>query len=162
MRDPASVVTPATSNRFFTANGTPASGPAGPPPAITRSIRSASPSARSPRTAVKQLSSASRLPMRSSAAATTARAETRRVATAPAISRAEASSSRTLIGSWPEDRRGLGVGWQGKLREQPRRGEETGENLGHNGAALGLDRESEQGRQPLDLSLAHDLPRVAT
>src|SRR5262245_56816116 len=28
MRDPARVVTPATSNRFFTANGTPASGPA--------------------------------------------------------------------------------------------------------------------------------------
>src|SRR5437867_4586150 len=162
IREPASVVTPATSNRFFTAKGTPARGPASPPPAITRSIRSASASARSPRRVVKQLRVGSRLAIRSSAAATTARAEPRRAATAPAISSAEAPSSRTLIGSWTEDRRGLDVAGQGKLHEQPRRGQETGQDLGDGGTALGLDREPDERGALLDVRLAHARLRAAT
>jgi len=156
IRDPASVVTPATSNRFFTANGTPARGPGSRPHAIDRSIRSASESARSESTAVKQFSAPSRLPIRSSAAAATARAETRREATAPAISSAEAAPSGRLIGSRTEGRRGLDVVGQGKFREQSRGGEAPDEDLGDRGAALGLDREPKQRGQPLDVRLAHD------
>jgi hypothetical protein len=50
--EPAIVVTPSMSNRFFTANGTPASGPTGRSAARSASIASAWARARSAKTAV--------------------------------------------------------------------------------------------------------------
>ncbi len=50
--EPAMVVTPSTSNRFFTAKGTPASGPTGRSAARSASIASAWARARSAKTAV--------------------------------------------------------------------------------------------------------------
>ena len=54
--EPASVGTPAMSNRFFTANGTPASGPAGSPEAHAASTAAAFARARSAVMAVKEFS----------------------------------------------------------------------------------------------------------
>ena len=52
IRDPARVGRPATSKRFLTANGTPASGPTGRPAATAASTAAASASARSAVTSV--------------------------------------------------------------------------------------------------------------
>src|SRR5262245_52453988 len=94
--EPASVGRPATSNRFFTANGTPASGPSALPPARAASRARALASARSAVTAVKELSTASRALMRASAASTTAVAPVSPVATAAAISDTELHGSMAL------------------------------------------------------------------
>ena len=73
--EPARVGRPATSNRFLTANGTPASGPSGWPAARAASIAARAWRARARAvTAVKALSAGSRVAMRASAASTTARA----------------------------------------------------------------------------------------
>ena len=95
MRDPASVTIPATSNRFFTANGAPASGPGSMPAATAASIRSASRRAASAVTAVNELMAPSRLPIRSSAAAATSRARTRPARTAEAIASASSLTGET-------------------------------------------------------------------
>ena len=81
--EPASVVRPATSNRFLTANGTPASGPSGLPPVRAASIARALAIARSAVTAVNALSTGSRVAMRASAASVTAFALVLPAATAP-------------------------------------------------------------------------------
>jgi hypothetical protein len=69
---PASVGNPATSNRFFTANGTPASGPSGCPCARAASIACAVSRARTSVKAVNALSTGLRLAMWASVASTTA------------------------------------------------------------------------------------------
>ena len=66
--DPARVGSPATSNRFLTANGAPASGPSGSPFARAASTASAFLSARAAVTSVNAPSAALRAPIRSSAA----------------------------------------------------------------------------------------------
>src|SRR5215467_4756527 len=88
--EPASVVRPATSNRFLAANGTPASTPSRRPAARSASIVRARAIARSPVTAVKALSVLSRSAMRRKVASTTRAAPTLPVATASAISAADA------------------------------------------------------------------------
>src|SRR5216683_1338703 len=72
--DPAMVTNPATSNRFFTANGTPASGPGSSPRASATSTARASASARASVTAVKLLRAGSRAAMRASVASATSTA----------------------------------------------------------------------------------------
>ena len=74
--DPATVGRPATSNRFLTANGTPASGPSRSPFLRAASIAAARSSARSSVTAVKALSVPFCAAMRASEPATTSRALT--------------------------------------------------------------------------------------
>jgi hypothetical protein len=91
--EPARVARPATSNRFFTANGTPASGPSGAPLARSASSAAARLRARAAVTSVKALSSGSSFLMRASAASTTAAADISPPPTARAISSAELSES---------------------------------------------------------------------
>ena len=76
--DPASVVMPATSKRFLTAKGSPASGPGSPPAASAASTRSASPRACSASTVVNALIAAPRVATWARAASVTERALTRR------------------------------------------------------------------------------------
>ena len=84
--EPASVGSPAMSNRFLTANGTPASGPSRRFAACAASIALALARARSATTAVKALSTRSCPAIRVSAASTTAVAPVLPSATAAAIS----------------------------------------------------------------------------
>jgi hypothetical protein len=72
MRDPATVGSPAMSIRFFTANGTPASGPTRCPARRAASIEAARARARSAAIAVKLFSTLSCRAMRSSVVSTTA------------------------------------------------------------------------------------------
>src|SRR5215831_8984855 len=111
--EPASVARPATSNKFLTANGTPASAPSGRPTARSPSMVRALASARSPVTAVKALRVLSRSKMRRKAALTICVALTLPVATACAISAAVAEAS---MASGLEDRRRLGIVRQLELR----------------------------------------------
>src|SRR5262245_59381641 len=99
MREPASVVTHATSKRFLTANGTPARGPGSPPVATIRSIRSASAMAASPSIRVKQLRIRSCRWIRSSAPVTTSRADVRRARMASTIATAARFAPTLTSGS---------------------------------------------------------------
>src|SRR6478736_6304645 len=83
--EPARVARPLTSNRFFTAKGTPANGPALFPPRIAASTARALARARSAVTSVKELSVGSCLLMRASAASVTSTADNLRLATACAM-----------------------------------------------------------------------------
>ena len=120
--EPASVGRPATSNRFLTANGTPASGPK-PFAARARVIDASAraPSARCSVTAVKELSSGSRSRMRASVASTMLCALARPEVTAAAMSAAESQGkiARPAVSSM-EDRRGLGIVGQRKFVDQRR------------------------------------------
>ena len=91
--EPARVDRPATSNRFFTANGTPASGPSGSPFPRAASSAAARLRARAAVTSVKALSSGLSFSMRASAASTTAAADVSPPPTARAMSSAELSES---------------------------------------------------------------------
>ena len=106
--EPARVGSPFTSNRFFTANGTPASGPRFCRLARAASIARARFTARSASTSVNELSTGSRAVMRARASSTTVTAETRPFATAVAISPAVAQPLSNSALSF-EDRRGLGI-----------------------------------------------------
>ena len=79
IRDPARVANPATSNRFLTANGTPANGPGSRPAATAASTASAVLRARSATTSVNALITGLAASIRASAAAVSARAVTRPV-----------------------------------------------------------------------------------
>src|SRR5215471_1750342 len=122
--EPASVGSPAMSNKFLTANGTPASAPSRRPRARSASSAAALASARSSVTAVNALSTRSCFAIRSSAARTTATALTRPLQTAAAISLAYAQA--VFIRSAPldrlgrKDRRRLGVVRQREIRKQGR------------------------------------------
>src|SRR5260370_15427968 len=116
--EPASVGSPATSNRFLTANGTPASGPSSRPSSRALSITRALASARSPSTAVKALSTGLSAAMRARATRTTALALVRPSRTAAAISvaYAQAVSIRPVLGQ--KDRGRFGIVGQGKVCER--------------------------------------------
>src|ERR1700733_4258920 len=118
--EPASVGSPAMSNRFFTAKGTPASGPAGSPRARVASIACARRNARCSVTAVKELSTGSRSRMRASAASTTLTALARPDATAAAISAAVAKSKSVAGVSSIKYRRRLGIVRQREFVDQSR------------------------------------------
>src|ERR1700730_1265611 len=119
--DPARVGRPCTSNRFLTANGTPASGPAFFPAAIAASISRALARARSPVTSVKEFRTGSRLAIRASAASITLTADNFRPATADAISAAESPSMSVVMArSGCEDTGRLDFIWQREFVDQPR------------------------------------------
>src|SRR6266481_1922326 len=124
--DPARVESPCTSNRFLTANGTPASGPTFWPAAIAASISRALARARLPVTSVKEFKTESCLAIRASAASVTASAEIFRLATADAISEAVSPSrlatkalSEFMAMSGCEDTGRLGLVGQSKFVDQP-------------------------------------------
>jgi len=94
--DPARVGRPRTSNRFFTANGTPASRPAFFPAAMAASIARALARARSTVTSVNEFRTGSYFAIRANAASVTLSADTCRPFTASAISPAE-SPSRSAV-----------------------------------------------------------------
>src|SRR3977135_4294672 len=94
--DPARVGRPCTSNRFLTANGTPASGPGFCPAAIATSIACALARARSAVTSVKEFKTGSCLAIRASAASVTLRADIFRPVTPCALSEADSPSRATV------------------------------------------------------------------
>jgi hypothetical protein len=146
MREPASVVRPSTSKRFFTAKGTPARGPGSSPAATRASTAAASRRAASASTAVKQLSSPLRAAMRASAASVIARALAPPRRTVVAMPTASSSlpapltggSSRLAVATRPhgslsrfERRRRLHLLRQRKLHHEGGGAEKPGELLGH-------------------------------
>src|ERR1700712_4465577 len=119
--EPARVGRPCTSNRFFTANGTPASGPTVLPAAMAASTARAVDRARSAVTSVKEFRTASWRAIRASAASATPSADNLRLATALAISAADSPSEPTVMAiSGCKDTGGLGFVRQHELIDQPR------------------------------------------
>src|SRR4051812_40492331 len=112
--EPARVGSPSTSNRFFTAKGTPASGPTLCPAAMAVSMARALARARSAVTSVKELRTPSCLAIRASAASIASAADMVRPVTALAMSAA------LSMGSGTEDTRGLGLVGQVEFIDQPR------------------------------------------
>src|SRR4051794_32836593 len=145
--EPARVGRPFTSNRFFTANGTPASGPF----SLELSIAAARLSARSANTSVNALSTGLRCVMRARASLTTWTAETRPAVTAVAISAAVAQPVSMASGS--EDRRGLGIVRQLLLADE--RGMlECNFQIGtHRGFPFRLDGQAQRVRGRIDVGL---------
>src|SRR5882672_1819248 len=124
--EPASVRSPATSKRFLTAYGTPASAGKGRPCARASSIAAASASARSAVISVKLLNCGSRRRMSPIAACATSTARTRPSRTAAAISSAVApiSSPRSVMA---HHRGGLHVGGKLVLHDEFRNRRDTRE-----------------------------------
>ena len=100
--EPARVGRPFTSNRFFTANGTPASGPTARPAARAASISRAFARARSAVTAVNALSCLSRASISASAASVTASAVVCPVMTASAMAAPETQAGSNAMPLRPE------------------------------------------------------------
>src|SRR6516165_11224230 len=122
--DPARVASPAISNRFFTAKGTPARGPTFRPAAIAASTAPAFARARSAVTSVKELRMVSCCLIRASADSTISSADTLRPATAPAIAAAEVGAcARPVAKSGCKDTGRLGFVGQRELVHQPRESE---------------------------------------
>src|SRR5689334_13625649 len=147
--EPARVGNPFTSNRFFTANGTPASAPGFLRLACAASIARARARARSASTSVKALSTGLRAVMRARASSITVTAETRPFVTAAAISPAVAQPL-SKAGSGLEDRRGLGIVRQLLLADQrgkPERHREMGADFGF---PFGLNGDRERRRCGVD------------
>src|SRR5262249_31897389 len=105
--DPARVEIPFTSNRFFTAKGTPASGPALLPASIAASISRALARARSAVTSVKELSTESCCLIRASTVSVTSSADSLPEVTALAISEADGRALMTTSGGEDAGRLGL-------------------------------------------------------
>src|SRR6202030_2726352 len=119
--DPARVASPCTSNRFLTANGTPASEPGFFPDAIAASIARAFARARSAVTSVKAFRMESCFAIRASAPSVTASADSLRPATADAISAADSPSLFSIMArSGCKDTGRLGFIWQREFIDQPR------------------------------------------
>src|SRR5450432_4063756 len=119
--DPARVESPCTSNRFLTANGTPASGPTLFPAAIAASMARALARARSAVTSVNEFRMASYLAIRASAASVTPSADILRPVTADAISAADGPSLPALLArSGCKDTGRLGFVRQREFIHQPR------------------------------------------
>src|SRR5579871_5375329 len=113
--DPARVASPFTANKFFTAKGTPASGPTLSPAAIAASTARALARARSAVISVKALRTVSCCSIRASAAWVTSSAETFLAATALAT-----SSPEVMAGSSGEDTGRLGFVRQFEFVDEPR------------------------------------------
>src|SRR5262249_15377722 len=128
--EPARVASPFTSNRFFTAKGTPASGPTGLPLSIAASIARALARARLAVTSVKELRIPSCCPMRASACSVTSSAVNLPADTALTISEADIGADEALMArSGGEDTGRLGFIRQGEFVDeagQPQRHIEIG------------------------------------
>src|SRR6266702_4708030 len=129
--EPARVGRPATSKRFFTAKGTPASGPTFLPAAMSASIARALARARSAVTVVKELRMASCCLMRARAASVAASADNWPPATALAMSAAVKSGLVVMAASRDKYGRRLGLFRQREIVDQagePQRDLEIGAN----------------------------------
>src|SRR5690242_13503797 len=149
--EPARVGRPATSNRFFTAKGTPASGPTVLPAAMSASIARALARARSAVTSVKELRMPSCCLMRASAASVASSADILRAATALAISAAVISGLVVMAASGREDRRRLGLVRQREFVDEagePQRDFEIGAHRRPPGL---LDRQRQRFRYGVDV-----------
>src|SRR5712675_499500 len=119
--EPARVESPGTSNRFLTANGTPASGPAFFPAATAASMARALARARSAVTSVNAFRTGLCFAIRANAASVMASAEIFRPVTPCAMSEADKPSRMALMaGSGCKDTGGLGFIRQHELVHQPR------------------------------------------
>src|SRR4029453_9814127 len=149
--EPARVGRPATSNRFLTANGTPASGPSFSPRARRASSAAAVACARSCVTAVNALSTGSCIRMVASAASTTSLARAFPSRTPPAISAGGAMlKSIAIAGFCPEDRCRLGVVGQRKLGDQRPLSQRHLQVGFHGRAPFRLKRQVEHARGSID------------
>ena len=142
--DPARVESPCTSNRFLTANGTPASGPGFLPAAMAASIAFALARARSAVTSVKEFRIESCLAIRASAASVTLMADILPPATACAISEADRSSGFAVMAlSGCKDTGRLGFVGQREFVDQPRQPQrhlEIGLTAGLQASSIGSAR----------------------
>src|SRR5437868_360730 len=119
--DPARVARPFTSKRFFTANGTPASGPTLWPAAIAASTARAVARARSAVMSVKEFRTGSCLAIRAKAASVASSADSLRPVTACAICWAENPSVLVVMAlSRGVDTGRLGFVRQREFVDQPR------------------------------------------
>src|SRR5215475_5568517 len=143
--EPARVASPATSNRFFTAKGTPANGPTVFPSAIAASIALALARARSAVTSVKALRMPSRCRIRASAASVTSSAEICLPETARAIAVADnAPDCSDIAISGCEDTGRLGFVRQRELVNHPRQLQRDVEIGAHRGPPGVLDRQRQR------------------
>src|SRR6185369_12315055 len=161
--EPARVGSPATSNRFFTAKGTPASGPIFLPAAISASIARAFARARSAVTSVKELRMPSCWLMRARAASVASSAAILRSLTALAIPAAVISGLAVMAASSREDRRRLGLVRQREFVDEagePQRDFEVGAHRRPPGV---LDRQRQRFRYGVDIivqRLGHLAPKL--
>src|SRR4051795_4333809 len=143
--DPARVARPLTSNRFFTANGTPASGPTFWPAAIAASTARALARARSAVTSVKELSTESCLAIRASAASVASSADSLLSVTACAICWADSPSVFAVMAlSGCVDTGRLGFVRQRELIDQPRQPQRHFEVRPHRRPPGFLDRQRQR------------------
>src|SRR6185369_17590735 len=152
--DPARVQSPWTSNRFLTANGTPASGPGFLPAAIAESIACAFARARVAVTSVKEFRIGSCLEILARVASVTLSAVIFPPCTAEAISAADKPSvAAGAAGSGCKDICRLGVIGQHKFIDQPRQPQRHLE-IGLHGRLPGLlNRQRQRRGDGLDVSI---------
>src|SRR3954469_612873 len=150
--DPARVESPCTSNRFLTANGTPASGPGFLPAAIAESIAPAFARARVAVTSVKEFRIGSCRAILARVASVTLRAVTFPPCTAEAISAADrASASAGLAESGCKDICRLGLIGQHKFIDQPRQPQRHLEIGLHRRLPRRLNRQRQRSGDGLDV-----------
>src|ERR1700759_5027673 len=148
--EPARVLIPFTSNRFFTAKGTPASGPGFFPADIAASTSRAFARARSAVTSVKELRRPSCLAIRASASSVACSAESLRVVTALAISEADRIGA-VMARSGDKDTGGLGLVGQRKLVDQSGEPQRYFEVRPHRGPPGVLDSQRQRFRDGGDV-----------
>src|SRR5579859_260976 len=139
--EPARVEIPFTSNRFFTAKGTPASGPAFLPASIAASTSRALARARSAVTSVKALRTGSCCTILASVASMTSDADSLPELTALAISEADVGVDVAMAASGPEDTGRLGFVRQRELVDELRHPQRYFEIGAHRAPPGILDRE---------------------
>src|SRR6266850_6091738 len=143
--DPARVERPLTSNRFLTANGTPASGPTFWPAAIAASTARAFARARSAVMSVNEFSTESCLAIRAKAASVASSAESSRSVTACAICWADSPSVFTVMAlSSRVDTGRLGLIRQREFVDQPRQPQRHFEVRPHGRPPGFLDRQRQR------------------
>src|ERR1700733_4604977 len=142
--DPARVERPLTSNRFFTANGTPESDPGFFPAAIAASTARAFSRARSAVISVKEFRTESCFAIRASAASMALTAENFLSLTACAISSADIPSPAPVMTSRCEDTGGLGFVRECKIVHQSRQSHGHFEVGPHGGFPRSLDRQPQE------------------
>src|SRR5947208_1231125 len=143
--EPARVARPFTSNRFLTANGTPASGPTFWPAAIAASIALAFARARSAVMSVNELRVESYLAIRARTASVASSAESLRSVTACAICWADSPSVFTVMAlSGGVDTGRLGFVRQREFIDQPRQSQRHFEVRPHGRPPGFLDRQRQR------------------
>src|SRR6266436_1395403 len=152
--DPARVTRPCTSNRFFTANGTPASGPAFCPAAIMASTARALARARSAVTSVNEFRTGSCLAIRASAASVALSADIFPAATECAVSAADRSSGFAItVISGCKDTGRLGFVRQCEFIDQPRQPQRHLKIGPHRRLPVLLDRQRQGLRYGVDIGI---------